>query len=38
LMNDIADSLNNRPRKVLGFMTPAEKMVELLTASIAPID
>jgi hypothetical protein len=26
----IADSLNNRPRKTLGFMKPSEKLAELL--------
>jgi len=26
----IADSLNNRPRKTLGYMTPSEKLAELL--------
>jgi IS30 family transposase len=26
----IAASLNNRPRKTLGFMTPSEKLAELL--------
>jgi len=26
----IADSLNGRPRKALGFMTPAEKLAEVL--------
>jgi len=26
----IAASLNNRPRKTLGFMTPSEKLTELL--------
>jgi IS30 family transposase len=27
----IARSLNNRPRKTLGWMTPSEKLAELLT-------
>jgi IS30 family transposase len=27
----IARSLNSRPREALGFMTPSEKLVELLT-------
>jgi IS30 family transposase len=26
----IADSLNRRPRKALGFMTPVEKLAEVL--------
>ena len=26
----IADSLSNRPRKALGYMTPAEKLAEVL--------
>jgi IS30 family transposase len=26
----IADSLNGRPRKTLGYMTPSEKLTELL--------
>jgi IS30 family transposase len=26
----VARSLNNRPRKTLGFMTPSEKLTELL--------
>jgi IS30 family transposase len=26
----VADSLNNRPRKALGYMTPAEKLAEVL--------
>jgi IS30 family transposase len=26
----IARSLNNRPRKTLGYMTPSEKLAELL--------
>ena len=26
----IADSLNHRPRKTLGYMTPSEKLAELV--------
>ena len=29
----IAASLNNRPRKTLGFMTPSDKLTELLAHS-----
>ena len=29
----IARSLNNRPRKTLAFMTPSEKLAELLAAT-----
>ena len=29
----IADSLNNRPRKVLDYMTPSEKFAELVAST-----
>jgi IS30 family transposase len=29
-LDRVAHKLNNRPRKVLGFMTPAEKLAELI--------
>ena len=29
-LDDIADRLNGRPRKTLGFMTPSAKLSELL--------
>jgi transposase, IS30 family len=35
-LDKIAAQLNERPRKTLGWMTPAEKMAELLTASPSP--
>ena len=31
-LNAIAEELNNRPRRTLGWMTPVEKFAELLTA------
>ena len=31
-LNDIATLMNNRPRKTLGWRTPAEAMAEELTA------
>jgi IS30 family transposase len=35
-LQQIVDDLNNRPRKQLGWRTPAEKMAELLAARRAP--
>lgn len=36
-LDDVATRLNNRPRRTLGFKTPAEKLDELLlNASVAP--
>jgi transposase, IS30 family len=34
-LNAITEELNNRPRRMLGWMTPAEKFAELLTAGSA---
>jgi IS30 family transposase len=35
-LDEVAAKLNRRPRKTLGFMTPAEKLAELLDASPEP--
>lgn len=35
-LNAVAAELNNRPRRILGYRTPAEVFTELLTSSIAP--
>jgi hypothetical protein len=32
-LDEVAAELNGRPRKTLGFMTPAERYTQLLTAS-----
>ena len=32
-LDEVAVELNGRPRKTLGFMTPAERYTQLLTAS-----
>jgi IS30 family transposase len=32
-LDAIAKSLNNRPRKTLGFMKPSEKLAELLATT-----
>lgn len=34
-LDSIANELNGRPRRVLNFMTPAEKFAELLSTEIA---
>ena len=34
-LDAVADSLNNRPRKTLGYKTPLESFTELLLASTA---
>ncbi len=34
-LNVIPEELNNRPRRVLGYMTPAEKFTELLVKEVA---
>lgn len=34
-LNLIAAELNNRPRRILGYRTPAEVFADLLTSSIA---
>jgi IS30 family transposase len=33
---DLARSLNGRPRKTLGFMTPSEKLAEFLAHTVEP--
>jgi len=38
ILNDIADSLNSRPRRVLNYKTPAEVLAELIAAEIHSID
>ncbi|WP_312882665.1 IS30 family transposase [Streptosporangium album] len=38
ILNEIADSLNSRPRRVLGYETPAEVMAELIAAEIHSTD
>lgn len=35
-LDTIADELNQRPRKTLGWRTPAEKMLELITHNTTP--
>ncbi len=34
-LNLVAIELNNRPRRILGYHTPAEVFTDLLTSSIA---
>ncbi len=34
-LDKIADELNRRPRKTLGWRTPAEKMLELITENVS---
>ncbi|RQX09912.1 IS30 family transposase, partial [Micromonospora ureilytica] len=34
-LNAIADRLNNRPRRILGYKKPKEVFAELLTSQIA---
>jgi IS30 family transposase len=35
-LDEISDSLNGRPRKTLGWATPAEKMAQLLAEGVTP--
>ncbi|MGB6161491.1 MAG: IS30 family transposase, partial [Pseudonocardiaceae bacterium] len=34
-LNHVATELNNRPRRILGYRTPAEVFADLLASSIA---
>ncbi|MGH3810407.1 MAG: IS30 family transposase, partial [Pseudonocardiaceae bacterium] len=34
-LNHVATELNNRPRRTLGYRTPAEAFADLLASSIA---
>jgi IS30 family transposase len=37
-LDEIANKLNGRPRKTLGFQTPADKLAELIDGLNAPVD